>query len=248
MDGAGDYIVYVDESGDHGLASPDPQYPVFVLAYCIFRKRDYVETVVPAIQALKFAHFGHDVVVLHEREIRKKLNPFDFGGVREKWDAFMADLSQTLSSAPFTLIATCIRKDRLKQRYSRPRNPYHLALAYGLERVRMFLCQPERNQRNVRTHVVFECRGHKEDRELEVEFEEVCAGKNIMKERFPFEVVFADKRTNSSGLQLADMVARPIGRHVLDPEQGNRAFEILREKFDTDRNGVIDGCGLKCFP
>jgi hypothetical protein len=34
----GDYIVYVDESGDHGLRSMDPNYPLFVLAFCIFDK------------------------------------------------------------------------------------------------------------------------------------------------------------------------------------------------------------------
>jgi hypothetical protein len=28
-----DYIVYVDESGDHGLQSMDATYPVFVLAF-----------------------------------------------------------------------------------------------------------------------------------------------------------------------------------------------------------------------
>ena len=31
-----DYIVYVDESGDHSLESIDINYPVFVLAFCIF--------------------------------------------------------------------------------------------------------------------------------------------------------------------------------------------------------------------
>lgn len=246
MSREGDYIVYVDESGDHGLASPDPQYPVFVLAYCIFRKQEYTELVVPAVQALKFAHFGHDLVVLHEREIRKAERPFDFGGAREKQGEFMADLSEVLAAAPFTLIATCIRKDQLKERYARPTNPYHLALAYGLERLWMFLSQ--RGQRDARTHVVFECRGRKEDRELKLEFQKVCAGHNYTRESYPFEVVFADKRTNSSGLQLADMVARPIGRHVMNPEQRNRAFEVLRKKFDTDRFGGIEGCGLKCFP
>jgi hypothetical protein len=30
-----EYIVYVDESGDHGLETIDPNYPVFVLAFCI---------------------------------------------------------------------------------------------------------------------------------------------------------------------------------------------------------------------
>ena len=33
-----DYIVFVDESGDHGLENIDPAYSVFVLVYCIFEK------------------------------------------------------------------------------------------------------------------------------------------------------------------------------------------------------------------
>src|SRR5216683_621493 len=49
-----DYIIYVDESGDHSLTSINPQHPVFVLAFCIFEKRAYYETIVPAVQRLKF--------------------------------------------------------------------------------------------------------------------------------------------------------------------------------------------------
>ena len=30
----GDHIVFVDESGDHSLTSINPDYPVFVLAFC----------------------------------------------------------------------------------------------------------------------------------------------------------------------------------------------------------------------
>lgn len=39
-----DYIVYVDESGDHTLNGYNSKYPVFVLAFCIFHKRYYTET------------------------------------------------------------------------------------------------------------------------------------------------------------------------------------------------------------
>lgn len=46
----GDYIVYVDESGDHNLVDFDPQYPRFVLAFCIFKIEHYVEHVVPTMQ------------------------------------------------------------------------------------------------------------------------------------------------------------------------------------------------------
>lgn len=71
-----DYIVFVDESGDHGMDSIDDGYPLFVLSCCLISKRDYMSTVVPAMQQLKFSMFGHDAVILHEREIRKDLGPF----------------------------------------------------------------------------------------------------------------------------------------------------------------------------
>lgn len=37
----------------------------------------------------------------------------------------------------------------------------------------------------------------------------------------------------SSGLQLTDLVTRPIGLKTLGPEQENRAFEVLEPKFHT---------------
>ena len=67
-----DYIVYVDESGDHAMGkSIDKDFPVFVLAFCIFKKSDYATTIVSEMKHFKFKYFGHDVVNLHEREIRK---------------------------------------------------------------------------------------------------------------------------------------------------------------------------------
>jgi hypothetical protein len=36
------YIVFVDEAGDHGPVSPE--FPVFVLAFCIFDKLEYANT------------------------------------------------------------------------------------------------------------------------------------------------------------------------------------------------------------
>ncbi|WP_168734435.1 DUF3800 domain-containing protein [Ollibium composti] len=74
----GDYIVFVDESGDHNLEVVNPEYPVFVLAFCVFRKADYVNIICPRVQEFKLGWFGHDTCVLHEREIRKDLPPFGF--------------------------------------------------------------------------------------------------------------------------------------------------------------------------
>jgi hypothetical protein len=72
------YIVYVDESGDHGLQNIDAEYPLFVLAFCVFHKDYYSQTVVSKLESFKFSHFGHDQIILHEHEIRKETGAFKF--------------------------------------------------------------------------------------------------------------------------------------------------------------------------
>ena len=73
-----DYIVFVDESGDHSLTSIDADFPVFALAFCIVEKADYIAKIVPEMQALKFKYWGHDAIVLHEHDIRKEKGEFAF--------------------------------------------------------------------------------------------------------------------------------------------------------------------------
>src|SRR5688500_13877975 len=72
-----DYIIYVDESGDHSLESINPRYPLFVLAFCVFQKNHYIQKVLPALSELKFSTFGHDLIILHEQEIRKRTGVFN---------------------------------------------------------------------------------------------------------------------------------------------------------------------------
>jgi hypothetical protein len=245
-----DYIVYVDESGDHSLTAINPEYPVFVLAFCIFHKRHYAEAVVPALTRFKFTHFGHDMLVLHEHDIRKEKNGFHFADRAAK-QAFMAELGGIIEAHNFILISVAIDKYKLARRYDAPDNPYHIALMFCLERLYYFL--REKGQEERRTHVVVENRGRKEDDELELEFRRICDGNNGTGRELPFELVFADKKTNSLGLQLADLVARPIGLQVIRPEQENRAFEVLEKKLycRNGREGVgsgYEGYGLKRFP
>ena len=33
-----DYLIFADESGDHGLSTIDPQFPVFALVFCMVEK------------------------------------------------------------------------------------------------------------------------------------------------------------------------------------------------------------------
>lgn len=240
-----DFTVFVDESGDHSLDPINLEYPVFVLAFCVFRKDEY-SAFIPRLHQLKFQFFGHDAVVFHEREIRKADGPFSFLVNSEVRSRFFQELNALVADAPFQLIAAVIRKLDLRSKYIHPGHPYSLALRFGLERLHSLLNSA--GQRGRLTHVVVERRGKREDNELELEFRRICGGQNIKEAAFPFELVFVDKRANSCGLQIADLVARPIGRHILDPEAPNRAFDILAPKFYGTGAGGIRGRGLKCFP
>jgi hypothetical protein len=51
-----------------------------------------------------------------------------------------------------------------------------------------------------------------------------------------------------AGLQIADLIASPIGKQVLKPEQQNRAYEIIEKKFRRSSKGSLNGWGLKLFP
>jgi len=240
-----DYIVFVDESGDHSLESVNPDYPIFVLAFCILPIAAYVDQITPAVRRLKCQLFGHDLVVLHEHDIRKKTGPFAQLS-KDARDALLEGLTEIIRAAPMTLVAVVIDKVKHKARYMSPEHPYHLALKYGLERVHHFL--RNQGQADRRTTIVCEARGLKEDKEIELAFRRVCDGDNRGRSPYALDIVIADKRANSEGLQLADLVARPAGLHVLRPDQPNRAWDVLVTKLFSGSHGVVQGNGLKVFP
>lgn len=247
MENYSDYIIYVDESGDHGLDVIDSSYPIFVLTFCIFHKKHYVGTIVPMVQDLKFRWFGHDAIVLHEREIRKQTPPFKFLQNRSTRDKFLNELTEIIDSINITIISSVIHKHDHKSAYSSPANPYEIAMKFCIERTFMFL--KDKKEESALTHCIFERRGVAEDNKLELEFRRICDGANYHGQKITcIDILFVDKKANSSGLQIADLTARPIGQHVMRPDQANRAYSIIERKLRRSPTGKIDGWGLKVFP
>ena len=243
-----DYIVYVDESGDHGLITVDPQYPIFTLACCIFKKSEYAREISPALIEFKFRWWGHNLAVLHERDIRKQLPPFVFLKTLDKREAFMAELNDLMTQTSMEVIAAVIDKRYLRQNIKGelPTNPYEIALTFCVERIYGFL--KARHQLDRQTHIVVEQRGKDEDIELELAFRRICDGRNSWGHIDCLDIQFASKADNMAGLQLADLIARPIGINVLRPDQPNRAYGIIEKKLRSSPDGSIQGWGLKVFP
>ena len=229
-----DFIVYVDESGDYNIESINSRYPLFALSFCIIRKEIYANNISPAMRMLKFSTFGHDMVIFHEHEIRKKEGNFSKLGKLQR-ETLLESLSFLIDKSDFIIVPIIVDKLALKHSGLDLPHAYHLAMRLGLEQVYEFL--DSKGQKDLQTHIIFEARGRIEDLALEVEFRRVCDCQNSLQKMLPFEVILADKKTNSAGLQLADMVARPIGLSVLRPDQPNRAFDILRKKI-YKRNSV----------
>jgi hypothetical protein len=242
----GKHLIFVDESGDHGLLKIDPEYPLFVLVFCLIKKEDYVRCLCPALQELKLRFWGHDEQVLHEHEIRKPNKHYAFLFDSQLRSEFMDALSQFVDQMPFHLVGSVIKKGQLGQQYAFPHNPYELSLKFGLER--LFLELETHGDADKVTHVIVESRGQREDAQLELAFRRTCDGENFLNKVLPFDLVMIPKSANSAGLQLADLVARPLGINVLRPSQCNRAYNILSKKLRRSPTGKTEGWGLKIFP
>lgn len=229
-----DYIVFVDESGDHGLDGIDPDFPMFALSFCVLAKTSYVNNVAPAFQQFKFDMWGHDGAILHEHEIRKNKGPFGILRTDPRLrEIFYDRLNGLMAEAQMSVIASVINKANLKNRYSNPWSPYELSLLFCMERLLRWLLI--KKQARKLTHINFESRGKKEDAELELEFRRICDNKGSFSTddftTMRFEPVFVSKASNSIGLQLADLAARPIALHYYKPQQTNRAYDIIESKL-----------------
>ena len=234
IDKFGDYIVFADESGDHSLSSINPIYPIFVLCFCLMRKEHYLNHIVPEVHKIKMKYFGHDQIIFHERDFVKRIGAFGALKAKDR-ENMISDINSLISSADIKIIAAVIDKEKLKRRYSSPFNPYHIGLQFCLERTCHFLHEQKANEGV--THIIAESRGKVEDRELKTEFTNIIEGRRNWSNRCieysstPVELYCAPKGSNSSGVQLADLTARPIGLSCLRSGQSNRAFEIIKDKI-----------------
>lgn len=214
--------------------------------FCIFEKKAYIEIVVPLVQQLKFDFFGHDCVVLHAHEIRKARGDFNILLNSQVRQHFIDCVNALIARVPVTVIAAVIDKQRHIKQYRDPKNPYEIALAFCMERLQRWL--GEQGQDSRRTHLMVERRGAREDAKLELEFRRISDGHNAVGRMPNLEIRFMDKKHNSTGLQIADLFAHPIARHVINPGQPNRAYDLILPKFRRSSTGTIQGYGLKTFP
>jgi hypothetical protein len=245
-------LLFLDESGDPTMqyatrAAPDPP-EFFLLCGCLFAVADHA-ALGPALDRLKLRHLGRTDAALVSRQLRRQIGPFAFLVDPGKRSAFYADTGLLIRQTRFTIFAAGIDKYRHWERYGMAaRSPYHLSLAFILERVAKAV---ERSGEQV--HLIAEGRGRREDNDLRLEFARLqrdgtrYMGAARLRTCFSGRIEFRRKRDDIAGLQIADLVAYPIANRLCHPLSRRVDFDIVQPKLHRSSRGLW-GAGLKVFP
>ncbi len=244
------YNFFLDETGDHGLGFVDENFPIFLLAGCLFEDTEYND-MVSRINDLKMEFFKTTEVILHSRDIRKCDGAFQILFDLDLKKKFYEKLNAIIKDARFTVIAVAIDKKKHIEKYGKiAQNPYTICLSYILER--LVFCTDEKTSAST-VSINIEKRGKKEDTQLLAHYNSVIdkgtyhVGSDRFKQRI-IEFNMKLKKDNDIGLQIADLCAYPIARHVLNSEEPYIPFQIIESKLRKGSNGKVDGYGLKVFP
>ena len=244
------YFCFLDETGDHGLTFIDKNFPILLLCGVIIRE-DYLRNVEGEVKRFKIKYFNTDEVILHSREIRKCEGPFQILFDLDLKAAFYKDLNSILSTSAYSLIGSGINKEKLIKKYGKvAKDPYSISLSFILERLIFFT---DRIGIPSTLEVLVEERGKREDQALLSNFNAILdrGTHYITSERFKARIkrlAFHAKRDNIIGLQIADLCAYPLARHILNPQEPYIPFKIIDSKIYKSQKGRKMGWGLKIFP
>lgn len=244
------HTFFLDETGDHGLSFVDENFPLFLLAGCVIKNTD-LAVLEAEIRAFKNEFFKSEDVILHSRDIRKCEGPFQILFDLELKARFYERLNTIIKSTPFTIIGAAVDKKKHIERYGKSaRDPYALSLSFVLERLVFFL---NKSNGGGSADIIIEKRGLREDTQLLRQYNAIYdrgtyfVSAPEMKNRVT-DFSFKHKRENAIGLQLADLCAYPLARHVLNEKEPYAPFEIISGKIYCNAKGETKGYGLKVFP
>lgn len=241
-------VLFLDESGDHNLSVIDPQYPLFVLGGVIMDQGYAEGELTDQLNAFKDDLFGRTDIILHTADIARNRNGFEAlkdVAFRKRFYDVLNDLMRRLE---YTAVACAIRKDEHLGQYGvAALDPYMLSLDVLVERFCFDI-----GATGGGGVIVAEKRDPTLDRELELAWLNLkIRGTRYIRARDIDERLVGlnlrSKHDNVAGLQLADLVVSPIGRHVLG-KQDKEDWRIVEEKFRRSPDGKLEGYGLVVLP
>lgn len=240
-------VLFLDESGDHSLTKIDPQYPIFVLAGCVFEMSYYEKVVESEVSKFKKELFGNDKIILHTEDITHNRNGFERIVEPVFRKTFYEKANTLLDKLNYKILACAIKKDEHFKKYGLAAiDPYMLSLDCIVER---FVFELE--EINKEGLIIAEARNSILDNGLELAFLNLkVQGTSYVSaskvKKAIAQLSIKDKKENIAGLQIADLIASPIGREVLG-KKNQIDYKFIEKKYRCkDRKHL--GYGLVVLP
>lgn len=240
-------FLYIDECGDQNLENFNPCFPVFTLCGVLV-SRDNNRRLEEEFNALKIEFWGNDDVIIHSREIRRCKKEFINLLDPETKNRFYERVDSLLSqNEAYVVVACTILKESFIKLFSNTEDVYGLSLSYLIERS-IFCVDDICEEASI--DIIFEKRGKIEDRNLTKFYNglRVTGTKWVGPERLQKRIdcfTAKAKKDNIIGLQIADLIAYPIARKVLNPDSPNPAFDIIRPSIYSSHGAML---GFKVIP
>ncbi|MDE6032479.1 MAG: DUF3800 domain-containing protein [Muribaculaceae bacterium] len=241
------YYLYIDECGDHQLEKFNPNFPVFTLCGVLI-PGNQLKKLEDDVNSFKREFFNNEKVIIHSRDIRKQEKEYSILQYPETRNRFYEAINKILGQDGVYIIVCCsILKEPFIEKFSCGEDVYGLSLKYLIER--SIFCMDDKIKDGT-IEIYIERRGIKQDRTLLNYYNRLRATgtKWVTSERLVSRLgrfIFSHKKDNIIGLQLADLIAYPITRHVLNPKAPNPAYEIIKDKIYTYKGAVL---GMKIIP
>lgn len=240
--------MFIDESGEANINTPDPRFNIFVLCGIIFRE-DHYDTFNENLKKVKRKFFNNEDIIFHSFEMRNKTGIFKIFQSASVIADFYADIGSIFTDSDYRIISCVINKDLYKEKYPEKNNAYEDALTFMCERAINYIGKDSGHI----LHFCLEKRDKRKDVVLKKHYTDFIRYGTQYLSTKACEVChpklhFRGKDENINGLQFADLCAYPIARKNLSPEKPQPTFDLFEEKFHCNWRGIYEGIGLKKFP
>ena len=219
---------------------------------------DYALQVGPRWNGFKAGYLGRMNRRIHEPQIRGRRLRHWLAKYGSDPEAFESTLDDILVETRYRLIAAVIRKDEFQQEFGNspvdsflPLSQYNIALDFILERFVHYLHYEADDAVGI---VIAERIGPKETAQLRSEYVRLqlegtqYASPSWFRYQLNESLMFGDKDDLIPGLEMTDIIARPIAEKVLGRSSTPARWEPIKRKFYDGGQGRPESYGLKVFP
>lgn len=243
-----EFVVFLDETGDHSLQHIDKEYPVFALGALYCRYEDYINIINTSFDNLKYKFFGKRHILLHSTDIRGRRKDFNILLNADTRNQFVEQLNHSMMESPFHFSICLIDKLQHSEQYTDPDNPYDLTLSFIMERS-FFLIK--KKHPDAKCRFIAESRNPNENAKLLKSFENFkdTGTGFISSEELQFitKLDFVKKDENETGHQIVDLCLYPLARTYITGVC-HPSLPAFYSKIYKSSSGSPIGYGIKTFP